>query len=61
MTAQVTKFKAAGVKAIAADRRARRRPRRSPRRQAQGLDVPILGNNPVFAPGLLARPGRRRG
>lgn len=24
--------------------------------QAQGLDVPILGNNPVFAPGLLDGP-----
>jgi hypothetical protein len=24
--------------------------------EAQGLDVPILGSNPVFAPGLLAGP-----
>lgn len=55
MSAQITQFKGAGVKAILLTV--------APGQTAsagvattQGLDVPIIGNNPVFAPGLLSGP-----
>jgi ABC-type branched-subunit amino acid transport system substrate-binding protein len=54
MSAQVTQFKAAGVKAIALTVAPTQTASVASVAQAQGLDVPILGNNPVFAPGLLA-------
>jgi ABC-type branched-subunit amino acid transport system substrate-binding protein len=56
MSAQVTQFKAAGVKAIALTVAPGQTASVAAVAQAQGLDVPILGNNPVFAPGLLAGP-----
>jgi ABC-type branched-subunit amino acid transport system substrate-binding protein len=56
MSAQVTQFKAAGVKAIALTVAPTQTASVAAVAQAQGLDVPILGNNPVFAPGLLQGP-----
>ena len=56
MSAQVTQFKAAGVKAIALTVAPGQTASVAAVAQAQGLDVPILGNNPVFAPGLLQGP-----
>jgi ABC-type branched-subunit amino acid transport system substrate-binding protein len=56
MTAQITQFKAAGVKAIVLTVAPGQTASAAGVAQAQGLDVPILGNNPVFAPGLLAGP-----
>jgi ABC-type branched-subunit amino acid transport system substrate-binding protein len=56
MSAQVTQFKAAGVKAIALTVAPGQTASVAAVMEAQGLDVPILGNNPVFAPGLLQGP-----
>jgi ABC-type branched-subunit amino acid transport system substrate-binding protein len=56
MSAQVTQFKAAGVKAIALTVAPGQTASVAAVAEAQGLDVPILGNNPVFAPGLLQGP-----
>jgi ABC-type branched-subunit amino acid transport system substrate-binding protein len=56
MSSQVTQFKAAGVKAIALTVAPGQTASVAAVAEAQGLDVPILGNNPVFAPGLLAGP-----
>ncbi len=56
MTAQITQFKAAGVKAIVLTVAPTQTASVAAVAQAQGLDVPILGNNPVFAPGLLQGP-----
>jgi len=56
MSAQVTQFKAAGVKAIALTVAPTQTASVAAVAQSQGLDVPILGNNPVFAPGLLQGP-----
>jgi ABC-type branched-subunit amino acid transport system substrate-binding protein len=56
MSSQVTQFKAAGVKAIALTVAPTQTASVAAVAQAQGLDVPILGNNPVFAPGLLQGP-----
>ncbi|RBY75649.1 ABC transporter substrate-binding protein [Blastococcus sp. TF02-09] len=56
MSAQVTQFKAAGVKAIALTVAPAQTTSVAAVAQAQGLDVPMLGNNPVFAPGLLDGP-----
>jgi ABC-type branched-subunit amino acid transport system substrate-binding protein len=53
MSAQVTQFKAAGVKAIALTVAPTQTASVAAVAEAQGLDVPMLGNNPVFAPGLL--------
>src|ERR1700712_1086570 len=53
MTAQVTKFKADGVKAILLTTA----PKATASAAAQaGLNVPILGNNPVYDPSLLKSP-----
>jgi ABC-type branched-subunit amino acid transport system substrate-binding protein len=56
MSAQVTQFKAAGVNAIALTVAPGQTASVAAVAEAQGLDVPILGNNPVFAPGLLVGP-----
>jgi ABC-type branched-subunit amino acid transport system substrate-binding protein len=56
MSAQVTQFKAAGVNAIALTVAPGQTASVAAVMQASGLDVPILGNNPVFAPGLLQGP-----
>ena len=56
MTAQVTKLKAEGVKAIALTVAPGQTASVAGVAAAQGLDVPIVGNNPVFAPGLLQGP-----
>jgi ABC-type branched-subunit amino acid transport system substrate-binding protein len=56
MSAQVSQFKAAGVKAIALTVAPTQLASVAAAAQAQGLDVPILGNNPDFAPGLLQGP-----
>ncbi|MGR7027380.1 ABC transporter substrate-binding protein [Geodermatophilus sp. URMC 62] len=56
MSAQVTQFAAEGVKAIVLTVAPAQTASVAAVAQAQGLDVPILGNNPVFAPGLLQGP-----
>ena len=56
MTAQVTKLKAEGVKAIAVTVAPAQTASIAGVAEAQGLDVPIVGNNPVFAPALLDGP-----
>lgn len=56
MTAQVTKLKAEGVKAIALTVAPGQTASVAGVAAAQGLDVPIAGNNPVFAPALLEGP-----
>jgi ABC-type branched-subunit amino acid transport system substrate-binding protein len=56
MTAQITQFKAAGVDAIILTTAPTQTASAAGVAAAQGLDVPILGSNPVFAPGLLAGP-----
>ena len=53
MTAQVTKLKAEGVKAIALTVAPGQTASVAGVAAAQGLDVPIAGNNPVFAPAVL--------
>ncbi len=56
MTAQVTKLKAEGVKAIALTVAPGQTASVAGVAAAQGLNVPLVGNNPVFAPALLAGP-----
>jgi ABC-type branched-subunit amino acid transport system substrate-binding protein len=56
MTAQITNFKAEGVNMIALTVAPGQTASAAGVAAAQGLDVPILGSNPVFAPGLLAGP-----
>ena len=56
MSAQVAQFKAAGVKLIALTVAPTQTASVAAAAQAQGLDVPILGSNPVYAPGLLKGP-----
>jgi len=56
MTAQVTKLKAEGVKAIALTVAPGQTASVAGVAAAQGLNVPIAGNNPVFAPALLEGP-----
>ncbi len=56
MSAQITQFKAAGVDAIILTVAPTQTASAAGVAAAQGLDVPILGSNPVFAPGLLAGP-----
>ncbi|GAB3201799.1 ABC transporter substrate-binding protein [Geodermatophilus arenarius] len=53
MSAQVTQFASAGVDAIVLTVAPTQTASVAAVAQAQGLDVPILGSNPVFAPGLL--------
>jgi ABC-type branched-subunit amino acid transport system substrate-binding protein len=56
MTAQVTKLKSEGVKALALTVAPGQTASVAGVAAAQGLDVPIAGNNPVFAPALLQGP-----
>ncbi|TYP81912.1 ABC transporter substrate-binding protein [Blastococcus xanthinilyticus] len=56
MSAQITQFKSAGVDAIALTVAPGQTASVATVAAAQGLDVPILGSNPVFAPGLLEGP-----
>lgn len=56
MTPYVTKFKAAGVKAILLTVAPSQTGSAAGVAASAGLDVPILGNGPVFAPGLLQSP-----
>lgn len=56
MTPFITKFKGAGVKMIVLTTAPTQTASAASVAQAQGLDVPILGSNPVFAPGLLGGP-----
>ena len=56
MSAQITQFKAAGVNAIALTVGPGATASAAGVAEAQGLDVPIVGSNPVFAPGLLEGP-----
>jgi ABC-type branched-subunit amino acid transport system substrate-binding protein len=56
MSAQVTQFKAAGVNLIALTVAPTQLASVATVAESQGLDVPILGSNPVFAPGLLQGP-----
>jgi ABC-type branched-subunit amino acid transport system substrate-binding protein len=56
MSAQVTQFAAAGVDLIALTVAPGQLASVAAVMEAQGLDVPILGSNPVFAPGLLDGP-----
>ena len=56
MTAQITQFAAAGVDAIALTVAPTQTASAAGVAAAQGLNVPIVGSNPVFAPGLLQGP-----
>ena len=56
MSAQITQFKAEGVDLIALTVNPGVLASVATVAEAQGLDVPILGSNPVFAPGLLDGP-----
>lgn len=56
MTAQVSKLKAVGVKAIALTVAPGQTASVAGVAASQGLNVPIAGNNPVFAPALLKGP-----
>jgi len=56
MSSQVTQFKAEGVNMIALTVGPGALASVASVMEAQGLDVPILGSNPVFAPGLLQGP-----
>ena len=56
MSAQITQMKAAGVQAIALTVAPGQTASAAGVAATQGLDVPLIGNNPVFAPGLLDGP-----
>ncbi|TQS44792.1 ABC transporter substrate-binding protein [Cryptosporangium phraense] len=56
MSAQVSQFKARGVDAIVLTVAPGQTASVAAAAQALGLDVPILGSNPVFAPALLQGP-----
>ena len=56
MSAQITQFKAADVKAILLTVAPGQTASAAGVAASQGLDVPLIGNNPVFAPGLLEGP-----
>ncbi len=56
MTAPITKLKAQGVNAIALTVAPGQTASAATVADSQGLDVPIAGNNPVFAPALLDGP-----
>jgi ABC-type branched-subunit amino acid transport system substrate-binding protein len=56
MSSQITQFKAAGVNAIALTVAPGQTASAASVASAQGLNVPIIGNNPVFSPALLAGP-----
>ncbi len=53
MSAQITQFKGAGVKAVLLTVAPTQTGSAAAAAGAQGLDVPFIANNPVFAPALL--------
>ncbi len=53
MSPQITQFKSAGVKAILLTVAPTQLSSAASVASSQGLDVPLIGNNPVFAPGLV--------
>ena len=57
MSGQVAAFKRAGVKAIALTTAPTQLASVAGIAAAQGLNVPIVGNNPTFDPALLKTPG----
>ena len=59
MSAQITQFRSAGVNAIMLTTAPTQTASAATVSATQGLDVPILGNNPVFAPGLLTGPAKQ--
>ncbi|MDX6199730.1 MAG: hypothetical protein QOJ79_2881 [Actinomycetota bacterium] len=56
MSSQITQFKAAGVKAIALTVSPKQTLSVASVAGSAGLDVPLIGNNPVFSPALLKSP-----
>jgi ABC-type branched-subunit amino acid transport system substrate-binding protein len=60
MSSQITQFKAAGVDLVALTVAPTQLASAAVAMQAQGLDVPMLGSNPVFAPGLLQGPAAEK-
>ncbi|MCW2777207.1 MAG: bra [Frankiales bacterium] len=56
MSSQITSFKSQGVKAIALTVAPGQTGSVGAVASAAGLDVPIIGNNPVFSPALLKSP-----
>ncbi|MBB3675743.1 ABC transporter substrate-binding protein [Modestobacter versicolor] len=60
MSSQITQFQAAGVDLVALTVAPTQLASAAVAMEAQGLDVPILGSNPVFAPGLLAGPAAEK-
>jgi ABC-type branched-subunit amino acid transport system substrate-binding protein len=60
MSSQITQFKAAGVDLVALTVAPAQLASAAVAMEAQGLDVPILGSNPVFAPGLLQGPSANK-
>jgi ABC-type branched-subunit amino acid transport system substrate-binding protein len=60
MSSQITQFKAEGVNLVALTVAPGQLASAAVAMEAQGLDVPILGSNPVFAPGLLAGPSANK-
>jgi len=60
MSSQITQFKAAGVNLVALTVAPTQLASAAVAMEAQGLDVPILGSNPVFAPGLLQGPAANK-
>ena len=56
MSAQVTQFKSAGVNAIMLTTAPTQTASVATVSKTQGLNAPILANNPAFAPGLLTGP-----
>jgi ABC-type branched-subunit amino acid transport system substrate-binding protein len=56
MTSIVTNFKSKGVKAIALTTTPTQTASAASKNVALGLNVPMVGNNPAFAPALLATP-----
>jgi ABC-type branched-subunit amino acid transport system substrate-binding protein len=59
MTGQVAAFKRAGVNAIAATTGPKQLASLAGIAAAQGLDVPIVGNNPTFDPAVMASPAAK--
>jgi ABC-type branched-subunit amino acid transport system substrate-binding protein len=60
MSPIITQFNSAGVDAIVLTVAPTQTASVATVAQAQGLDVPILGSNPVFAPGLLDGPAAQK-
>lgn len=59
MSGQVAAFKRAGVKAIAVTTGPKQLASLAGIAAAQGLDVPIVGNNPTFDPAVMASPAAK--